>query len=391
MKKQLFTVMLVMLLLVCGCGAKEKTETAEPSETGTPAPAEDVVICKVNDVSILRSEYEPMFHSYYNMYTSYGVDFSNEEELKALQEFVFQILLDAEIRNQKARSLNITITDEQRRALVEQVQAEYDALVAGYVAQAEAEGAADAQARGREMLDEAVIASGYVPEEFYELFMGDVALYEKQQIWELLEAHVCADITYDQTQADEDFAADLEYYRTRYAETPALFADDYAAYQAGTASMPLYTPEGYRRVKHILVADETLAKELLVRARAGEDFDALMAEYGTDPGMQSEPNKSTGYLTSASTNFVPEFLAASMALENVGDISEIVPTTHGYHIIKLESLLVSGGIDFEEIKEEYVAQMALTRRQQYYSEQTALWLEEAEVVSYIGRIRDLGK
>lgn len=91
--------------------------------------------------------------------------------------------------------------------------------------------------------------------------------------------------------------------------------------------------KNYVRAKHILVDDEDSAKEVLGKISAGEDFDALIAEYGKDPGM--ERNKD-GYVFTYDEMIKP-FEEASFAL-SVGEISEPVKGTHGYHIIKREAL-----------------------------------------------------
>ncbi len=104
----------------------------------------------------------------------------------------------------------------------------------------------------------------------------------------------------------------------------------------------------YIQAKHILIAfpedaekdeegnvteaakAETLAKanEVLEKVKAGEDFDALIAEYGEDPGMEAQPE---GYLFTKGA-MVPEFEEAAYALE-IGETSDLVETTYGYHII----------------------------------------------------------
>lgn len=57
-------------------------------------------------------------------------------------------------------------------------------------------------------------------------------------------------------------------------------------------------------------------------------FDRLADEYGEDPGRAA----AKGYLVTADSSFVPEFLDAALALEP-GQVSEIVESTYGYHIL----------------------------------------------------------
>ena len=55
--------------------------------------------------------------------------------------------------------------------------------------------------------------------------------------------------------------------------------------------------------------------EVLAKLASGEDFDALMEQYGQDTGMQTSPAKENGYpVSSDSTNWVTEFRDAAMAL-----------------------------------------------------------------------------
>lgn len=74
-------------------------------------------------------------------------------------------------------------------------------------------------------------------------------------------------------------------------------------------------------------AELATAEEVLEKAKNGEDFTALMTEYSQDPGQPEEGYTfTTGYM-------VPEFEEASYALKE-GEISDIVETDYGYHIIK---------------------------------------------------------
>ena len=71
-----------------------------------------------------------------------------------------------------------------------------------------------------------------------------------------------------------------------------------------------------------------VAEEVLAKAKAGADFDELIAEYNEDPGVSSNPN---GYYFGKG-QMVKEFEDASYAL-NEGEISDVVETVYGYHVI----------------------------------------------------------
>ncbi len=105
---------------------------------------------------------------------------------------------------------------------------------------------------------------------------------------------------------------------------------------------------GYVRVKHVLVQandpnaedyaeKRKLAETIAKKAKDGADFDALIKEYGKDPGMETNTNgyifDKDGYDIAKTGMMVSEFSAASNALAENG-VSGVVETSHGFHIIK---------------------------------------------------------
>ena len=71
------------------------------------------------------------------------------------------------------------------------------------------------------------------------------------------------------------------------------------------------------------------AQEILDRIKAGEDFDTLMREYSEDGETSFD-----GYsFTHNDGQFIAEFDNAAYAL-GIGDVSDLVKTQYGYHIIK---------------------------------------------------------
>jgi parvulin-like peptidyl-prolyl isomerase len=74
------------------------------------------------------------------------------------------------------------------------------------------------------------------------------------------------------------------------------------------------------------------AEDVLKRVRAGEDFAKLAKEFSTDPGSK-EKGGDLGWFGHG--QMVPEFEQAAFALKP-GQVSDIVESKFGYHIIKLE-------------------------------------------------------
>jgi len=84
-------------------------------------------------------------------------------------------------------------------------------------------------------------------------------------------------------------------------------------------------------------------EDLLKRARAGEDFAKLVEEFSEDPGKKSSPE-----YTFAKGRMVPEFEAAAFSLAP-GQISDVVTTQYGYHIIKVSEKLPPKKVEFEKV------------------------------------------
>ncbi len=74
------------------------------------------------------------------------------------------------------------------------------------------------------------------------------------------------------------------------------------------------------------------AEEILKRAKSGEDFAKLAKEFSTEPGAK-EKGGDLGWFSHG--QMVPEFEEAAFKMKP-GEISDIVETKFGFHIIKLE-------------------------------------------------------
>jgi len=83
-------------------------------------------------------------------------------------------------------------------------------------------------------------------------------------------------------------------------------------------------------------AKRKLAEDILKRAKAGEDWGKLVKEYSDDQRTKDKGGEYTFPRASVDPNrgMVPEFENAAFAL-NPNQISDIVTTPYGYHIIKL--------------------------------------------------------
>lgn len=99
--------------------------------------------------------------------------------------------------------------------------------------------------------------------------------------------------------------------------------------------------------RHILVAEEDLANELLGRMEAGEEFAELAAEYGTD-GTSTRGGDLGCFGTGA---MVADFENAVVAAElNVP--SGPVQTQFGYHLVLVYDYTPARTVPFDEVKDQ---------------------------------------
>lgn len=118
-----------------------------------------------------------------------------------------------------------------------------------------------------------------------------------------------------------------------------------------------------RKLRHILVAPAAAegaeatqaqwdaakkeAEDLLKKVKNGGDFAAIAKESSDDPGSKAQG----GDLGSVSPGMmVPEFDEAAFALDK-GQISDLVKTQYGYHIIQATEVAAAKQLTFDEAKE----------------------------------------
>lgn len=132
--------------------------------------------------------------------------------------------------------------------------------------------------------------------------------------------------------------------------------------------------------------------EIYAKIEEGVDFDELIAEYGvnedgtaSDPGMTSEPYKTSGYeVSSASTNYVAPFVEAAFSVDNVGDVSAPYISSHGVHIVKYIADIPAGPIEMTEAQREAKRTELLTSKQnELYTATMDQWNQEADI-TYTG-------
>lgn len=121
-------------------------------------------------------------------------------------------------------------------------------------------------------------------------------------------------------------------------------------------NIALYRTEEKREVAHILFEaseDDQMptAESVRQQLQEGADFAALALEFSDDT-VSAEDGGSLGEI--AQGDFDPVFSDAAFGLENVGDLSNVIKTDFGLHIIKLTSLEPSITTPLADVKDEII-------------------------------------
>jgi peptidyl-prolyl cis-trans isomerase SurA len=143
---------------------------------------------------------------------------------------------------------------------------------------------------------------------------------------------------------------------------------------------------GKARVRHILIlteeglsADKKKEKYLLVKGilrevKGGRDFAAAAKEYSED--ISASEGGDVGFVEKG--KMVPEFESAVYGMKE-GEISDIVETEYGYHIIKVEKVLSGRTLPLKDVKNKIQFILSSKKQKSAYEE----WMNDLRESAYI--------
>src|SRR5664280_797402 len=115
-------------------------------------------------------------------------------------------------------------------------------------------------------------------------------------------------------------------------------------------------------------------ESILKRTQAGEDFGKLAKEYSEDPGSKDKG----GEYKFPRGQMMPEFEAAAFSL-NTNQVSDIVTTKYGYHIIKLSEKIPAQKVEFAKAVSDIKDGLTQQALQKQFPEYLAKLKKEAGV------------
>lgn len=394
----LLCVALAAVMLLGACTAKQTEEDAKPGAASDID--DDFVIVTVNGEPIYYREYYPQYAS---ACAQNGISEDDETYGAYLKESILESLINEKIMMQNLTEKGyMDLTAEQNAKAQSDAQAQLDMMIEYYYASAieeelgedySDEGYAQAKAKYE---DELLAGSGFSREDlvdYYKLEMAQTAA---------MEALVGDALPTDQQlreKFDEYVAADKEV----FDETPSMYESD-----INNGSPVYYTPQGVRMVRQILISidedaqsaiqllrsegyDESAdmlleaalaaikedSEGILGKINSGElSFEEAIKEHNEDPGQPEE-----GYpVTEGSATYMEAFTAGAMELESLGQVSGLVGTDYGYHIIEYYKDIEAGEADFESVKDELYDSLLATIQDEQWNAVVEEWTNAADIV-----------
>lgn len=189
--------------------------------------------------------------------------------------------------------------------------------------------------------------------------------YGTDEEWET----ALAEVGYTEQQLKDEIGRQLLTEKLGTAVTEEIYAKDptdeeLKAYYDG--NLDLFTVEAGKRASHILFAPEAkaTAESVLAELEAGADFAAKAKEHSIDDAT-AELGGDLGWATG--DEYVDEFKAAFEKLA-VGEMSQLVETEFGWHIILITDERAAEVTPLDDVKADIVADVQSSKAEAFFSE-----------------------
>ncbi len=365
-------------------------------------------IATVNGEKITNAQYRQIFDFYARQYGLTDLESEeNADMIEYLQNAIVDMLIDEEVQMQKAREMGLdTLSAEEEAEVDAQVTEMLDYWKQQFTTIVQMENADLSEEELSARADEEV--QNYLEELGYTQQSLRADLRLSFVLNKLMEA-TTADVSVSDEEVQQAYEGRVEEIQTIYADDPSVFETDY---YSGTTLY--YTPAGFRRVKHILIAmDDADATEISTLRAAGSEeeanakreealakiqqqaqevrdqivpdgsnFDDIMAHNSDDPGSTEK-----GYaVCQENSSFDLDFVDGVYALRQPGTISDLIPSDYGYHIVYYVEDLQEGVTPLSDVQEALRSELLETARSNAYNDLVAQWREAATVETMLDQI-----
>lgn len=417
--------------------------TADPTAESTAAPTADpnAMMATVNGVSVIRADVDTIAANLLNSYSQYGYDTTDESFQAIVNQYALDYAVQLELMNQKAKEWGFDqFTDEEKAQIEADNAAGWAEIVDQYVTyygglSAEATDEEKAAARvdmiamlesmgyteavllenayenakfdrvEAEMIKNAAVTDEEIQAAFDEKVKADEAAYKEdiatyeymtqyygQPVYYMPAGyrgvtHILLEVDAELLSNYQTLTARLEEQQDE-AEHPAPTADpaitpDPSAEPTATPLPPVTQEEVDAAYNAIIASVQPTIDEINQKLSAGTPFAELVAEYGTDPGMEREPEKTDGYSVHMdSIIWDPAFVKAAFSVEKVGDVAAPVVGSYGVHIVQYTRDVPSGAVEFTEEVKNTIQDELLSQKENELFESTINEWKNASVITY---------
>lgn len=360
------------------------------------------VVAEVFGEKVLKGEFLDAYNqqkAYYGITDEIEKDSQYRDTIKEIKKDVLDQLITLKVLLKKAEQAGFTVNeeylDEARKELEEEIQSYAELL------KQQAESNAEEVKEEEDYLEQA--------REEWRQYLNDTGLTEEEYIQRLAEdmllGKFAEKMLEDVKATDQDIQQYYDEQLNKQKEDPSLIE---------MAPVQLYRPDGWVKVKHILIplasedregyydllregkqdeakkyleeklkAIEPKAREVYDKAKAGEDFEELIEAFSDD---KSTTNKEDGYVIYEGRGlFTDEVEEAALKLGE-GEVSQPIGSSLGYHIVKLYEKLPEKVFTLEETRDDIEAIVLSDKRSEKWNALLEEWKKEANIKKYENRL-----
>jgi len=349
---------LLIICATCGFSCRRKTPTEapspEPNETKAetdvsliePAPVPETgpnsVAVTVNGVEITEGEIdkmlEPQLAAMAERSQNRSPEFMGQMRKMLRRQAVERIIIERLI-DEKARQSNIVITEEEVDSQLGEIASMQRPPISLDDFKRKIEGLGQNFDQVKQQIRKALT------------------------IQKVMEAQLADKINVTEADANEYYIQNLNQYKI-----PEQVKASHILIKPDTTDPNTDPNEAQAKAK-------AKAEELLEQIKAGADFAELAKANSSCPS--SERGGDLGFFGRG--QMVPPFEKAAFELET-GQLSDIVETKFGYHVIKVTGHKDAGVKTFEQVKDEIIQQLTQRKQRELAGQFVALLKSEADIV-----------
>lgn len=366
--------------------------------------SEDTVVAEVNGEKITKDEFDSLYDQIkqsYSITEEIENDPEQQEAIAELKADILEQIITEKLVVQKAKEAGFEVNED----ILNEARREFENIIAEVAFQIEImdSSAQDNQdneeSQGKDYMSE---AKAYIQEQLESIGQTEEEYIEfiaEQMVLDNYIEDLVKDVKADQQEVQQYYEERLEFQKNNISNIVYEEVELYAPEEARVKHILIMlaqehideynsllsqekTEEAQQYLEEKLKDIEPKALEVLEKAKGGEEFEKLIEEYGEDPGMEGND---TGYLVRQDGSFVHEFEETAFKLEE-GEISDLVASGFGYHIIKLYEKTPEKVYTLEEKYDELEEILSQQKKTDAWTLILEEWMESAKIKRYEKRL-----